>query len=77
MAIEGGVAMYKILYSLIFSVLLFSCSDSDKLDPMESDKLAPVQIGSKYGYINRAGKIVIKPLFDQAGFFQKDWLLWK
>ena len=37
--------------------------DSAKVD---SDALAPVQIGGKWGYINKAGEIVIKPQFYSA-----------
>ena len=55
--------MYKMLYILIFSILLFSCSGSDKL--------APVEIGDKWGYINQEGEIVINPQFDFAGDFSK------
>ena len=55
--------MYKMLYILIFSILLFSCSGSDKL--------ARVVIGDKWGYINQEGEIVINPQFDFASFFSE------
>ena len=60
---RGNSTMYKMLYILIFSILLFSCSGSDKL--------APVEIGDKWGYINQEGEIVINPQFDFAGDFSK------
>ena len=68
--------MYKMLYILIFSILLFSCSESENLDSTNSRKqdptrLALVQIGGKRGYINQGGEIVIKPQFDNAGNFSK------
>ncbi len=76
--------MYKMLYILIFSTLLFSCSDSENLDSTNSRKqnpkaegkvdllrLAIVQIGDKRGYINYGGEIVIKPQFDDAEPFSE------
>ena len=33
------------------------------------DDLAPVKIGSKWGYIDRSGKIVIQPQFEDAQKF--------
>jgi len=71
--------MNNILYILIFSTLLFSCSDSGKLSLMETveksetkldtEKLASVKIGDKWGYINAAGEVVIEPRFDDARYF--------
>ena len=55
--------MYKMLYILIFSILLFSCSGSDKL--------AHVKIGGKWGSINQEGEIVINPQFDDAWSFSE------
>ena len=76
--------MYKMLYILIFSTLLFSCSDSENLDSTNSRKqdpeakekiallgVAAVQIGDKWGYINHRGEVVIKPQFDDAGKFSE------
>ena len=74
--------MYKMLYILIFSTLLFSCSDSENLDFTNSKKqdqkaeeevdilrLAAVKIGDKWGYINHKVEIVIKPQFDDTKMF--------
>ena len=74
--------MYKMLYLLIFSTLLFSCSDSENLDSTNSTKqdpkaevevdilrLAAVKIGDKWGYINHKVEIVIKPQFDDTKMF--------
>ena len=74
--------MYKMLYILIFSTLLFSCSDSENLDSTNSTKqdpkaeeevdllrLATVKIGDKWGYINPGGEVVIKPQFDDTKMF--------
>ena len=37
----------------------------------EEEALACVKIGDKYGFINRAGEIVINPQFDYAGSFSE------
>ena len=79
---KGSVTMYKMLYILIFSTLLFSCSDSENLDSTNSKKqdqkaeeevdllrLATVKIGDKWGYINPGGEVVIKPQFDDTMMF--------
>ena len=76
--------MCKMLYILIFSTLLFSCSDSENLDSTNSGnqdpkakekgdllRLAIVQIGDKWGYINYEGEVVIKPQFDNAEPFSE------
>ena len=74
--------MCKMLYILIFSTLLFSCSDSENLDSVNSEKqdpkaveevdilrLAAVKIGDKWGYVNQVGKVVIEPQFGDAKDF--------
>ena len=69
--------MYKTLYILIFSTLLFSYSDSENLDSTNLRKqnpirLAPVMIDNGlWGYINQEGKIVIKPQFSPAEDFSE------
>ena len=110
--------MNKILYILIFSILLFSSSDAEQgeikyvikpqFDDAEdfseglarvfiydqgrygyinregqvvakqfddarsfSEGLARVEIDSKWGYINKAGQVVIKPQFDYADDFSE------
>ena len=70
--------MYKILYILIFSILLFSGAESEKLDSTNSRKQDPIRlaivlIGDKLGYINQVGEIVIKPQFDAAEPFSEGW----
>ena len=70
--------MYKILYILIFSILLFSGAESEKLDSTNSRKQDPIRlaivlIGDKLGYINYGGEIVIKPQFDAAEPFSEGW----
>ena len=83
--------MNNILYILIFSTLLFSCSDSGKLSSAETvekseakldtEKLAAVKIGEftrgKYGYINAAGEVAIEPQFDKAYSFSNGLALAK
>ena len=44
------------------NVIHFSCSDSVK-----SEGLAYVKVGDKIGHIDKAGKIVINPQFDDVG----------
>ena len=68
--------MYKILYILIFSILLFSGAESDNLDSTDLRKqdpirLAPVQSDGGWGYINQAGRFVIKPQFREARSFSE------
>ena len=69
--------MYKTLYILIFSTLLFSYSDSENLDSTNLRKQDPIRLAcvmidnGLWGYINQDGKFVIKPQFDEAGPFSE------
>jgi hypothetical protein len=38
--------------------------------------LAPVKIGNKFGFIDKTGKVVIAPKFDNAFGFQRETLGW-
>ena len=75
--------MNKILYILFFPMLIFSCSDSEKVAskteekvaqkvaPKTEEKLACVQVDGKWGYINLMGEIVIKTQFEDAKGFSE------
>ena len=79
--------MNKMLCILIFSLLLFSCSDSEKVAskteekvapkteekvaPKTEEKLAGVQVDGKWGYVNLMGEIVIKTQFEDAKGFSE------
>ena len=53
------------------SLLLFACLATQKnaLAQATPETLLPVQQNGKWGYINRAGEVVIKPRFDSADAF--------
>lgn len=46
---------------------MYSCNI---LNNQKETKLFPVKIGEEYGYVDRAGKIVINPQFAEAGLFR-------
>ncbi|PGH37815.1 MAG: hypothetical protein CRN43_18915, partial [Candidatus Nephrothrix sp. EaCA] len=60
---------------ILFSVFCASSKGTAETKATEtpSDEifLAPVKIDGKWGYINKAGKIVIKPQFEDARWFQE------
>ncbi|MBN2735420.1 MAG: WG repeat-containing protein [Spirochaetales bacterium] len=59
--------MNKILNIIfIMSVTLSACAQSSQL---ETDLLIPIEFQTHVGYINNKNEIVIKPQFDEAGFF--------
>lgn len=72
--------MNNILYILIFSILLFSCADSEKLSPVQTEEkteatldteiLAAIKIRGKWGYVNPEGEVVIEIQFDDARSFR-------
>ena len=75
--------MNKILYILIFSILLFSSSDAEQgeieyvIRPQFdgawsfSEGLAAVKMGDRYGFINKQGQYVANPQFDIASSFSE------
>ncbi len=58
-----------ILFFICISVLAFSCSKQG--GKKDSSGLFPISQNDKYGYIDRTGKITIKPQFDWAGAFSE------
>ena len=68
--------MNKILYILIFTTLLFSSSDAEQYEieyvikpqfdyaDAFSEGLARVEIGERWGYINKEGQYVANPSFS-------------
>gem|GEM_PF-6586234 len=59
------------LLFIICLSLLASVSYGQERDVEESEPLFRVEIGGKYGFIDRTGKIVVRPLFDGAGGFSE------
>jgi len=41
-----------------------------KTSPADSNELYPLQIGNLFGYVNKAGSVVIEPRFNLAFFFE-------
>jgi hypothetical protein len=64
-----------VLVMLIVSVRagpeIFGQNAQPNVDRESSDDLAPIQQDSKWGYADRAGRVVIKPQFSRAGRFSE------
>ncbi len=66
--------MKKLLFISLTVLLFFGC-DREFVSKIE---LFPVKIGSsKYGYVNRDGKIIINPLYERADVFSEHLALVK
>jgi hypothetical protein len=68
---EGGISMKRdiIFFPVFLGFIIISATSYS--NPQLPETLAAVKIGGKWGYIDKTGKIVIKPQFDEAGDFQK------
>jgi hypothetical protein len=68
---RGGISMKRdiIFFSVFFGFIIFFATSYS--NPRLPKTLAPVRIGDKWGYIDRTGKFVIKPRFDDAGWFHE------
>jgi hypothetical protein len=62
----------SIILFACLAVCLFSCNGKEASKPSQSDRLFPVKLGGKWGYINRTGSITIEPRFDNAYDFYED-----
>ena len=65
----------KLLYILFIGILLIGMtgcgSKEEKNGSSNSGNLYPIQDGSKWGYVNEKGKMVIEPEYDLAfGFYE-------
>jgi hypothetical protein len=61
----------SLLFTAIVAVLFMSCNNSSPEENSENIKLFPVESGAKWGYIDRAGKVVIAPQFSKAECFHQ------
>lgn len=66
----------KLLYILFIGILLIGMtgcgSKEEKNGSSNSGNLYPIQDGSKWGYVNEKGKMVIEPEYDSAyGFYEE------
>ncbi|MGH7885428.1 MAG: WG repeat-containing protein, partial [Thermodesulfobacteriota bacterium] len=65
----------KIFILPVFLLLLFSCN-SDQQDKITQEnkieeKLYPIQVDGKYGFIDKTGKVAIEPKFEYVGTFSE------
>jgi hypothetical protein len=68
---RGGVAVKLRLIALTLGACLLCASCGGGPKEAAPPKLFPVKVGSKYGYINREGKIVVPPQYEYAGPFSE------
>ena len=62
-----GVEMRRSLICLVCVVIILSCSrEAEKKEPRE---LFRVRQSDKIGYVNRKGRVVIQPQFEESGEF--------
>ena len=57
---------------LIVTMILGLCACGDKKSKNENEELIPMRVGSKWGYINLDGHMIINPQFDDAKPFSED-----
>ncbi len=64
---------------VLLSILIYSLSTDDKDEILEimfsQEKYIPVKKGSKYGFIDTNGELVIDPAYDEANSFYGDYAL--
>ena len=61
--------MFFLFAGLLFSIMSFSQSIQPKM--MFNEGLKGYEVDGKWGFINEQGKVVIKPQFDDVGWFSE------
>lgn len=59
-----------IIFLILSNITIAQINNECKSSP----ELIPILVKEKYGYCNKNGEIIIKPKFDDAEPFMRDWL---
>ena len=60
------------VFMLLIFLLFLSCSNEPTLLKLKPEKLYPISVNEKWGFIDISGNVVIKPQFDYVGVFIED-----
>lgn len=64
--------IYIGIITTVVLLMMFACSMSNIEYPIEGEELYRIQVGGKCGFINKKGKLIIDPQFDNAFWFFGD-----
>src|SRR4051812_26087176 len=68
---SGGTSMRKVAGFFIALILSLACANSSLGQQQLEDNLLPVLVNGKWGFIDRAGKLIVKPKFDHYEYLEE------
>jgi hypothetical protein len=61
----------KYIFLPFIFILLFSCSNDTSELKLKSEKLYPISVNEKWGFIDKTGTVIIKPKYEYAWNFSE------